>query len=71
MFYAAVRYANRRTRKAQKGIVEWKGGTEKNAVTVHPAQGVGVCPRREPDAETTRFPPDSPCLATPEPGQNR
>jgi hypothetical protein len=71
VFDGAVRCANRRARRAQKGIVEWKGGVGKNAATGQSALSVGVCPRREPDAETTRLPPDSPRPAAPEPGQTR
>jgi hypothetical protein len=71
VFDPTVRCANRRARRAQKGIVEWKGGVEKNAATAYPARGVGVCPRREPDAEHIRLPPDSPRLAVTKPGNGR
>jgi hypothetical protein len=42
VFDTAIYCENRRARRAQKGIVEWKGVVEKNAATAYPALGVGV-----------------------------
>jgi hypothetical protein len=68
LFNAAVCCANRSARRAQCVV---GGGTGKNAATAYLARGVGVCPRRESDAETHRLPPGSPRLAVTKPGNGR